>query len=623
MASIDQNRQAGQAAIESGKLVPSHPPSATSVPIPVADYPASPNPYARGPLPASYVQQPDMQRQWQTPAIPQSRIPPPSPIQNPTIGASASSNSITIVQSGAALGIRTNNQIVSTPQGYINFQNTSGASWSADAQGDITLTVAATGDGLTHGDPVWEYDSAYVLLRDEFPNVFNATTDGTNIATQIGELGWGCLNTGGVTTAQNTSDHFPYLGSFSWDNSSTAGASGGYIINGTVVSNGGMPQIAWPLLDYPGWKLTFVWKIDSSTQRTWSTAKKNIYVGLCGNFIANLLSAVNVGGRPDTFIGVRFDTSATPGTLTLSSVATSSGGNAVYTGTITGGANGAYNGLSFVVSGFTNSVNNGTFVCVASSTTTLTLANPSAVAENHAATAANSGIQDTHYTFECVSNRTYTSGTPRHNLQGQTFVTSLVPTQGVWYRLEITCVAVGQVTISMTDGSQTISQNFTIPQLTILTNGASTGSASISSVGTSTNIGIVFIVPLSAGASVLTNASLAPFGPGSKVTFANFPGSAAVLNGQTVTLYPNAEANNRNLTFNTGLSTFGTTNLASNSSITGYPAYQPYFAFGNDDTSGPSGSTMRFFIDYFSFVWNPNLGPSAPGTPNSVKPRYW
>jgi hypothetical protein len=76
-------------------------------------------------------------------------------------------------------------------------------------------------------------------------------------------------------------------------------------------------------------------------------------------------------------------------TLTLSSVAIGSGGifQGVYTGTITGGANNAFAGYQFVVAGFVNSQNNGTFFCIASTTTTLTLAGVLAFTESHAATA--------------------------------------------------------------------------------------------------------------------------------------------------------------------------------------------------------------------------------------------
>ena len=73
--------------------------------------------------------------------------------------------------------------------------------------------------------------------------------------------------------------------------------------------------------------------------------------------------------------------------FTLTAVATSVSGSAVYTGTVSGGDSNAFVGLTFVVAAFTTTANNGTFVCTASSATTLTLANASASAETHAATA--------------------------------------------------------------------------------------------------------------------------------------------------------------------------------------------------------------------------------------------
>ena len=73
--------------------------------------------------------------------------------------------------------------------------------------------------------------------------------------------------------------------------------------------------------------------------------------------------------------------------FTLTAVAAHSGNTSVYTGTITGGGSNAFEGFTFVVAGFTNAVNNGTFICTASTTTTLTLENDAAVAETHAATA--------------------------------------------------------------------------------------------------------------------------------------------------------------------------------------------------------------------------------------------
>lgn len=65
----------------------------------------------------------------------------------------------------------------------------------------------------------------------------------------------------------------------------------------------------------------------------------------------------------------------------ITAVAGASGGSAVYTGNITGGAGNALSGLSFLVTGFADLVNNGIFSCTASTATTLTLSNASAVAQ--------------------------------------------------------------------------------------------------------------------------------------------------------------------------------------------------------------------------------------------------
>jgi hypothetical protein len=74
------------------------------------------------------------------------------------------------------------------------------------------------------------------------------------------------------------------------------------------------------------------------------------------------------------------------GILVASAIAASSGGTAVIT-VASGGSANEWEGHSFVVAGFVNAANNGTFIATASSSTTLTVTNPNAVAETHAATA--------------------------------------------------------------------------------------------------------------------------------------------------------------------------------------------------------------------------------------------
>ena len=87
-------------------------------------------------------------------------------------------------------------------------------------------------------------------------------------------------------------------------------------------------------------------------------------------------------------------------TLTFTSAAEASDGKTIYTGNITGGANNGLAGQWFTVSGFSNPANNNQipsgspavalpngWAVIASTATTLTLANPAGVAEVHAGTA--------------------------------------------------------------------------------------------------------------------------------------------------------------------------------------------------------------------------------------------
>ena len=79
------------------------------------------------------------------------------------------------------------------------------------------------------------------------------------------------------------------------------------------------------------------------------------------------------------------------GNLTLTSVSQVSAaqGTAVYNGNIVGGEYGGYVGVPFVVTGFAASagVNNGTFMCVASSASAIVLQNAAAVTETHSGNA--------------------------------------------------------------------------------------------------------------------------------------------------------------------------------------------------------------------------------------------
>ena len=84
--------------------------------------------------------------------------------------------------------------------------------------------------------------------------------------------------------------------------------------------------------------------------------------------------------------GLTGDLSLTAVTLVSPSV-----GYTTYFGNIIGGDFGAYVGVPFVITGFSNSGNNGTFMCVASTATTLVLKNVNGVVESGATANAISG----------------------------------------------------------------------------------------------------------------------------------------------------------------------------------------------------------------------------------------
>lgn len=109
--------------------------------------------------------------------------------------------------------------------------------------------------------------------------------------------------------------------------------------------------------------------------------------------ITGFSNAVNNGS------GALLCIASTATTLTLanglaiaeSASANAASGTTVYTGTFTGGTSNAYAGGSFTIAGFTNGGNNGSFICTASSPTTITLLNSAGIAESHVATAQLNG----------------------------------------------------------------------------------------------------------------------------------------------------------------------------------------------------------------------------------------
>jgi uncharacterized repeat protein (TIGR01451 family) len=132
---------------------------------------------------------------------------------------------------------------------------------------------------------------------------------------------------------------------------------------------------------------------------TTGTVYNGTITGGAGNAFAGdtvVVSGFTNGTNNGTFVV----SASTATTLTLNNVAsiaeTNPGtamveGGAIttttYLGTITGGASNGFAGDSFVIAGFTNAGNNGTFTCTASTASALTCSNAAGVAETNAGTA--------------------------------------------------------------------------------------------------------------------------------------------------------------------------------------------------------------------------------------------
>ena len=134
----------------------------------------------------------------------------------------------------------------------------------------------------------------------------------------------------------------------------------------------------------------------------------------------NYLGDVTVGELFPNGAGVNSQWTANVGPFSLTSVNNASGSTTVYNGTITGGTSNAYQGYYIVITGFGHSADNGTFLCTASNTTALTLANGSGVSETNTASAAFQAIVQPGIHGGLIDNSTTNVGT-RPN-QDETYI---------------------------------------------------------------------------------------------------------------------------------------------------------------------------------------------------------
>ena len=189
-----------------------------------------------------------------------------------------------------------------------------GTNWRIIGDSGVPIPPGGGNDGLVHLDSVWEYDSAYIILRDDF-------LGGNSTTGSIGELGWTTLGVGvGGGTAFNVGNDiggFPNVGQVLIQTGVTTASAGGRIVLPQGAAASGQPVVAQdsylPLLDYPGWKLTFVFcmrlpspKNQNGGTAAFNTSHSSLYIGLFSDVTPN--GSV----RPcQAFFGCRFDTDTT------------------------------------------------------------------------------------------------------------------------------------------------------------------------------------------------------------------------------------------------------------------------------------------------------------------------
>lgn len=329
MPTIEQSQASFKARTESGDLIPAvaeNPPVIPSAPIP--DYPMAPNPFQRGPLPASMSMQPDTQRQWHSSMSPQSRVSPISPNANPNIGATAASQAITIVRTGQGTILKTDN-ILNNIQSELNLIGGTNITLTAGAQGQVTIDGSASGGGpgLAFGDPINypQIDPASIILADDFcEGVASATATGAGA--DIGQLDWNDRLVNG-TSSFTISGSIPNVGILSINTGVTNSSGYQLYLSGAHLGIAGEQSSAMlPPGDFPGWKMTWIFRMATDTFGprilTPNTVSLVFYLGLGGG------DSVIANARRSSGMWLRFDKTLSDTTYKFECVANATDGDA-------------------------------------------------------------------------------------------------------------------------------------------------------------------------------------------------------------------------------------------------------------------------------------------------------
>jgi len=414
------------------------------------------------------------------------------------------------------------------------------------------VVAVPTTDGLVHGDPVWEFDSAFSLWRDDFNYAtYAGAANGAGIGQ--GETGWSLFGTG-TNSASYLGGVPPNLGVYEFTlNAPTANyMTGIYPDKASYNGGGGFTLARTPYFDYPGWKMTWIFSIRlpqgnfnfAFNSGAFSLHNLSVYVGL-GNGRDGNPNSTTFAPRPQQFVGVRYDTDTT---------------------------------------------------------------SPS--------------INDTTFHLEACFN-TLANGAPLTRFNnvgtgnvGGNFDTGIVPQHGVFYRLDMEYLTVGNLKMTLSGGGKTASTNVTLapifqhitPASGNANQGAPWGLGPLD--GTLTFLGGPF--------STNNTDGWAGFGAGSIVGVSGFGGIYLPNNGIYTILGPYSGYSDAG--FSVGSITGVTSLSVMEYYVLGYPAMIPTASIANDSNGGISPFSRALAIDFFGFVWNKGLIGSA--TIDPTQSRY-
>lgn len=562
------------------------------------------NVFTRSPLPASLVGPVDTLRYFERPgSTRQFRNLPQPPNATPAIGATAASQAVTVVQQGQGTSLLTNN-IPNFDQSELNLIAGTGIALAANKFGGVTITGAG-GTPLAIGDTLIDLpqaDPASIILVDDFYGFTAGSSAPASPA--IGQLGWGFAGALSQTILYAPTSPPGYGALRLNSGGGSANNVSALMLSGFETDRGVTPGFALTYLT--GWICEIVFQFPK-----WTTGgilnslqKCRTYLGL-GSYCVS--SPTTAQARPAKFIGLRYDTD--PGlTLTLSAAANASGGTTTYTGTIPNGtvSPSPYLNQNIPVVGFTNAANNGTFQCVSSTASQIVLANPSGVAESHAATATTQAISDTTLHFEFLQN--FGAG---NNLQGTVVNTGIAPDYNP-HRLRMRSIQAGQVLMSIDGGTETI--------MTVSADSAILATMSKQAL-TAGNLLVVW------GPSMVTNNIVTyatAIAAGTPLTVSGITGTGKTeANGSWVaSTFGSSGSLSADLTnASPQPSSFGTLTVPFTGVATYHNSFAPMLCFGTDSEAGTT--SVNLDIDYFAFIYNPKLAADFSGTTNPTLPRYF